>query len=123
MVEGKPFNTEHKLNEYSHVKLIKQNKGGLGPDRNMATCKETEELTKVGIIRKISQHKQGMSQRLLSTTRDRLENRVPHRVPFEVLPRRLQGLPSNPNGRRRRRQNSLLRRRMSLLLQEDAIWS
>ncbi|GKA22331.1 reverse transcriptase domain-containing protein [Tanacetum coccineum] len=36
MVEGKPFNTEHKLNKYSHVKPIKQNKKGLGPDRSMA---------------------------------------------------------------------------------------
>ncbi|GKD71841.1 reverse transcriptase domain-containing protein, partial [Tanacetum coccineum] len=53
MVEGKPFNTEHKLNEYSHVKPIKQNKRGLGPDRNMAACKETEELTKAGILRKV----------------------------------------------------------------------
>ncbi|GJU44950.1 reverse transcriptase domain-containing protein [Tanacetum coccineum] len=53
MVEGKPFNTEHKLNEYSHVKLIKQNKRGLGPDRNMAACKETEELTNAGILRKV----------------------------------------------------------------------
>ncbi|GJT42131.1 putative reverse transcriptase domain, ribonuclease H-like domain protein [Tanacetum coccineum] len=40
MVEGKPFNTEHKLNEYSHIKPIKQNKSGLGPDRNMAACVE-----------------------------------------------------------------------------------
>ncbi|GKE28594.1 reverse transcriptase domain-containing protein [Tanacetum coccineum] len=53
MVEGKPFNTEHKLNEYSHIKLIKQNKRGLGPDHNMAACKETEELTKAGILRKV----------------------------------------------------------------------
>ncbi|GKC08124.1 reverse transcriptase domain-containing protein [Tanacetum coccineum] len=52
MVKGKPFNTEHKLNEYNHIKPIKQNKRGLGPDRNMAACKETEELTKVGILRK-----------------------------------------------------------------------
>ncbi|GJS14616.1 reverse transcriptase domain-containing protein [Tanacetum coccineum] len=49
MVEGKPFNTEHKLNEYNHIKPIKQNKRGLGPDRNMAACKEIEELTKAGI--------------------------------------------------------------------------
>ncbi|GJV20745.1 reverse transcriptase domain-containing protein [Tanacetum coccineum] len=41
MIEGKPFNTEHKLNEYSHVKPVKQNKRGLGPDHNMAACKET----------------------------------------------------------------------------------
>ncbi|GJS17711.1 reverse transcriptase domain-containing protein [Tanacetum coccineum] len=50
MVEGKPFNTEHKLNEYSHIKPIKQNKRSLGPDCNMAACKETEELIKVGIL-------------------------------------------------------------------------
>ncbi|GKC71828.1 reverse transcriptase domain-containing protein [Tanacetum coccineum] len=53
MVEGEPFNTEHKLNEYNHVKPIKQNKRRLGPDRNMAACKETEELTKAGILRKV----------------------------------------------------------------------
>ncbi|GKF36116.1 hypothetical protein Tco_0112874 [Tanacetum coccineum] len=53
MVEGKPFNTEHKLNEYNHVKPIKQNKRGLGPNRNMAVCKETKELTKVGILQKV----------------------------------------------------------------------
>ncbi|GJV13315.1 reverse transcriptase domain-containing protein [Tanacetum coccineum] len=53
MVEVKPFNTEHKLNEYSHVKPIKQNKRGLDPDRNMAACKETEELTKAEILRKV----------------------------------------------------------------------
>ncbi|GJY65534.1 hypothetical protein Tco_0467772 [Tanacetum coccineum] len=53
MVKGKPFNAEHKLNEYSHVKSIKQNKRGLGPDCNMATCKETKELTKAGILQKV----------------------------------------------------------------------
>ncbi|GJV71971.1 hypothetical protein Tco_1491966 [Tanacetum coccineum] len=53
MVEGKPFNTEHKLNEYNHVKPIKQNRRGLGLDHNMAACKEIEELTKAGILRKV----------------------------------------------------------------------
>ncbi|GJT38715.1 hypothetical protein Tco_0938580 [Tanacetum coccineum] len=53
MVEGKPFNTEHKLNDYSHVKPINQNKRGLGPDRNMASCKGIEELTKEGILQKV----------------------------------------------------------------------
>ncbi|GJW78849.1 reverse transcriptase domain-containing protein [Tanacetum coccineum] len=93
MVEGKPFNTEHKLNEYCHVKPIKQNKRGLGPDRNMAACKETKELTKAGILRK---------------------GQAPNMGSY--------GLPSNPNERRRQRQNSLLRRR-SLLLQEYVVWS
>ncbi|GJR72656.1 reverse transcriptase domain-containing protein [Tanacetum coccineum] len=53
MVKGKPFNTEHKLNEYNHVKPIKQNKRVLGPDHNMAACKEIEELMKKGILRKV----------------------------------------------------------------------
>ncbi|GKE17770.1 reverse transcriptase domain-containing protein [Tanacetum coccineum] len=50
MVEGKPFNMEHKMNKYSHIKPIKQNKRGLGPDHNMAACKEIEELTKARIL-------------------------------------------------------------------------
>ncbi|GJZ16286.1 reverse transcriptase domain-containing protein [Tanacetum coccineum] len=53
MVKGKPFKTEHKLNEYSHIKLIKQKRRGLGPDRSTTACKEVEELTKVGILRKV----------------------------------------------------------------------
>ncbi|GKA14944.1 reverse transcriptase domain-containing protein [Tanacetum coccineum] len=53
MVNGKPFNTEHKLNEYSHIKPIKQNKQSLGPDRNTSVCKEAEELTKAGILQKV----------------------------------------------------------------------
>ncbi|GKE85007.1 hypothetical protein Tco_1558749, partial [Tanacetum coccineum] len=53
IVEGKPFNMEHKLNKYNHVKTIMQNKRGLGPDRNMVACKETEKLTKAGILWKV----------------------------------------------------------------------
>ncbi|GJQ98656.1 reverse transcriptase domain-containing protein [Tanacetum coccineum] len=45
-VKGKPFNTEHKLNEYSHVKPIKQKRRGLGPNRSTTACKEVKELTK-----------------------------------------------------------------------------
>ncbi|GJW29235.1 reverse transcriptase domain-containing protein [Tanacetum coccineum] len=53
-VKGNPFNTEHKLNEYSHVKPIKQKRRGLGPDRSTAACKEVEELMKAGILRKVN---------------------------------------------------------------------
>ncbi|GJX23485.1 hypothetical protein Tco_0227930 [Tanacetum coccineum] len=53
MVDGKPFNTEHKLNKYSHIKKIKHNKRSLGPDRSTTDCKEAEELTKAGILRKV----------------------------------------------------------------------
>ncbi|GKA16354.1 hypothetical protein Tco_0696101 [Tanacetum coccineum] len=45
-VKGKPFNTKHKLNEYSHVKPIKQKRRGLGPNRSTTACKEVKELTK-----------------------------------------------------------------------------
>nr|GEY15640.1 hypothetical protein [Tanacetum cinerariifolium]GEY41765.1 hypothetical protein [Tanacetum cinerariifolium] len=50
MVGGKPFNTEHKLNEYKYIKPVKQKKRGLGPDRSEAACKEVEELMKAGIL-------------------------------------------------------------------------
>ncbi|GJS03100.1 reverse transcriptase domain-containing protein [Tanacetum coccineum] len=50
-VNGKPFNTEHKLNEYSHIKPIKQKRRSLGPDRSTAARKEVEELTRAGILR------------------------------------------------------------------------
>ncbi|GJT50541.1 hypothetical protein Tco_0976698, partial [Tanacetum coccineum] len=53
MIEGKPFKTEHKLNEYSHIKPIKQKRWGIGPDRNTSACKEVEELTKARILRKV----------------------------------------------------------------------
>nr|GFB16879.1 reverse transcriptase domain-containing protein [Tanacetum cinerariifolium] len=53
IVKGKSFNTKYKLNEYNHVKAIKQKRRGLGPDRNTAACKEVEELTKVGILREV----------------------------------------------------------------------
>ncbi|GJV77430.1 reverse transcriptase domain-containing protein [Tanacetum coccineum] len=87
-VNRKPFNTEHKLNEYSHIKPIKQ---------------------------------KSLPQRLLSSTRDRLEGRVPLGILPKVFPGRLQRLPSDSNGRRRRRQDSFLRRRRSLLLSKDAL--
>ncbi|GKC90452.1 hypothetical protein Tco_1151101 [Tanacetum coccineum] len=41
-VGGKPFNTEHKLNEYKHIKLVKQKKRRLGHDPNEAACKELD---------------------------------------------------------------------------------
>ncbi|GKD59931.1 reverse transcriptase domain-containing protein [Tanacetum coccineum] len=118
LVEGKPFNTEHKLNNYSHVKPIKQNNRGLGPDRNMTACKETKELTKAGILRKAK-----LQTWVINPVMVKKSDGGWRTVLFEVFPRRLQGLPSNPNGRRRRRKNSLLRRRRSLMLQKDAVQS
>ncbi|GKA46829.1 reverse transcriptase domain-containing protein [Tanacetum coccineum] len=56
MVGGKPFNTEHKLNEYKHVKHVKQKKRGLGPDRSKAACKEAEDLMNAGTLRRVKNH-------------------------------------------------------------------
>nr|GEW52493.1 reverse transcriptase domain-containing protein [Tanacetum cinerariifolium] len=94
MVEGKPFNMEHKLNEYSHVKPIKQNKRGLGLDHNMAACKETEELTKAWILQKGSGFLDAYK-----------------------------GYHQIQMAEEDEEKNSLLRNRRSLLLQEDAVWS
>ncbi|GKB31832.1 reverse transcriptase domain-containing protein, partial [Tanacetum coccineum] len=51
-VGGKPVNTEHKLNEYNHIKPIKPKKHGLCLDRKEAACKEVNKLTNVGALRK-----------------------------------------------------------------------
>ncbi|GJW69259.1 hypothetical protein Tco_0123683 [Tanacetum coccineum] len=53
MVVGKPFNTEHKLNKYKHIKLVKQKKRGLGHDRREAESKKVDELTKAWILQKV----------------------------------------------------------------------
>ncbi|GJZ30715.1 reverse transcriptase domain-containing protein [Tanacetum coccineum] len=53
MVGGKPFNTEHKLNEYKNIKLVKQKKRGSAPERDEAACKEVDELTNEGILREV----------------------------------------------------------------------
>nr|GEW18670.1 hypothetical protein [Tanacetum cinerariifolium] len=53
LLRGKPFNTEHKLNECKNIKPIKQKKQGLGPDRNKAACKEVDELTNAWILWKV----------------------------------------------------------------------
>ncbi|GJR25044.1 hypothetical protein Tco_0973571 [Tanacetum coccineum] len=52
-VGRKLFNTENKMNEYKHIKPVKQKMRGLGLDHNEATCKEVDELTKAGIIQKV----------------------------------------------------------------------
>ncbi|GKB69261.1 reverse transcriptase domain-containing protein [Tanacetum coccineum] len=53
MVGGKPFITEHKLNELKHMEPRKQKKKGLAPERNEALYKEVKELTKVNILREV----------------------------------------------------------------------
>ncbi|GJX50657.1 reverse transcriptase domain-containing protein [Tanacetum coccineum] len=45
MVGGRTFNTEHKLNEYKHIKPIKRKKRELGCDRNEAIDWKVESLS------------------------------------------------------------------------------
>nr|GEW01915.1 hypothetical protein [Tanacetum cinerariifolium] len=99
---------EHKLNEYSHVKPIKQNKRGLGPDRNMAAFKETEERTKVRILWKVK-HQTWVANPVMRSVKCFLDAyKRYHQIQM---------------AEEDERQNNLLRRRMSLLLQEDVVWS
>ncbi|GJX02492.1 hypothetical protein Tco_0186405 [Tanacetum coccineum] len=49
-INGKPFHMEHKLNEYSHIKPIKQKRRSLGLDHSITTRKEVEELTREEIL-------------------------------------------------------------------------
>nr|GEV13967.1 reverse transcriptase domain-containing protein [Tanacetum cinerariifolium] len=56
MVGGNLFNTEHKLNEYKHIKPVKQKKWGLALEQNEAASKEVDELTKAGILREVKDH-------------------------------------------------------------------
>nr|GEV35372.1 hypothetical protein [Tanacetum cinerariifolium] len=76
MVNGKPFNTEHKLNEYRHIKPIKHIRRSLCPDRRTIACKEVEELTRARILRRPH-----IRHGLLPSARDRLEGKVPLRIP------------------------------------------
>nr|GEW61691.1 hypothetical protein [Tanacetum cinerariifolium] len=51
MVNGKSFNTKHKLNYHSHIKPIKQKRRSLDPDHSRAARKEVEERIRAGILR------------------------------------------------------------------------
>ncbi|GKD76074.1 hypothetical protein Tco_1334356, partial [Tanacetum coccineum] len=53
MVRGKPFNTEHKLNEFKHIEPVKQKKRSLAPERIKEIHKEVEELMKASILREV----------------------------------------------------------------------
>ncbi|GJX64238.1 reverse transcriptase domain-containing protein [Tanacetum coccineum] len=52
-VGGKPFNTEHRLNEFKYIESIKQKKRSLAPERNKAMRKKVEVLTKTNILREV----------------------------------------------------------------------
>ncbi|GJW05354.1 hypothetical protein Tco_1564210 [Tanacetum coccineum] len=53
MMGGKPFNTEHRLNEFKYIEPVKQKKRSLAPEKNEAMRKKLEELTKANILREV----------------------------------------------------------------------
>ncbi|GJT76396.1 RNA-directed DNA polymerase, eukaryota [Tanacetum coccineum] len=116
MVGGKPFNTEHKMNEYNHIKPIKQKKRRLGHDRNEATCKEVDELTKAGILLNVKDQTWVANPVVVKKSDGGWKM-----IPIEVFPGCLQRLPSNTNGQGRQRENNFLRMRGSILLPKDAL--
>nr|GEU98190.1 reverse transcriptase domain-containing protein [Tanacetum cinerariifolium] len=115
-VDGKPFNTKHKLNEYSHIKAIEQKRRSLGPDRSTAARKKVEKLTRAGLLMEAT-HQTWVANPVMVKKSDEGWRMIPPKV----LPGCLQRLPSDPNGRRRQRKDNILRRRKGLLLPKDAL--
>ncbi|GJV50748.1 hypothetical protein Tco_1446489 [Tanacetum coccineum] len=49
-LQGEPFNTEHRLNEFKHIEPVKKKKRSLAPERNEAMRKKVEDLMKANIL-------------------------------------------------------------------------
>jgi hypothetical protein len=52
-IGGRPFSTEHKLNESKHIKPVKQKPHQVIPDRSAAIKEEVDKLTAAGILRMV----------------------------------------------------------------------
>ncbi|GJR88126.1 reverse transcriptase domain-containing protein [Tanacetum coccineum] len=53
MIGGKPFNTEHQLNEFKHIKTVKQKRRSLALERNEEIRIQVEELVKNNILQEV----------------------------------------------------------------------
>jgi hypothetical protein len=56
MIEGKPFITEHRLNEHKHIIPVAQKRRNLAKERDEAACKEVNDLLSAGILRESKYH-------------------------------------------------------------------
>jgi hypothetical protein len=52
-IGGRPFSTEHKLNESKHIKPVKQKPHQVTPERSAAIKEEVDKLTAAGILRRV----------------------------------------------------------------------
>ncbi|GKC44264.1 hypothetical protein Tco_1061986 [Tanacetum coccineum] len=53
MIGGKPLNTEHRLNEFKHIKAVKQKRRSLALERNEEIRIQVEELVKNNILQEV----------------------------------------------------------------------
>lgn len=53
MIDGEPFNTEHRLHESRNVKPSKQPRQSMTPEKYSAIIREVSELVKAGILREV----------------------------------------------------------------------
>ncbi|GKA16619.1 reverse transcriptase domain-containing protein, partial [Tanacetum coccineum] len=111
---------EHKLNVQEGCLPVRQKKRGQARERNKAIQDEVEKLVDVGIMKEVHYHmwlsnpvmvkkhdlenvyrfqrfEQSMPQRRISAARNRLEGRIPLRISFQKLPRRIQGILTRAN--------------------------
>lgn len=51
MIDGKPFDTEHKLNEFKHIEPVKQKRRSLTLEKNTTIYKEVNEVVQAGMLR------------------------------------------------------------------------
>ncbi|GJX84716.1 hypothetical protein Tco_0335490 [Tanacetum coccineum] len=114
---------KHKLNVQEGCLPVRQKKRGQALERNKAIQDEVEKLVDVGIMKEVHYHmwlsnpvmvkkhdlenvyrfqrfEQSMPQRRISAARNRLEGRIPLRISFQKLPRRIQGISSNKDDKR-----------------------
>nr|GFB42205.1 reverse transcriptase domain-containing protein [Tanacetum cinerariifolium] len=75
---------EHRLNVQERCSPVRQKKRGQATDRNQAIQEEVEKLLED--VCRYQRLKHNMPKRWLSATRNRLEGRIPVRIPFQVLP-------------------------------------
>ncbi|GJR31669.1 reverse transcriptase domain-containing protein [Tanacetum coccineum] len=101
---------DHRLNVCERCSPIRQKRRGQAPDRNKTIQEEVTKLVEAQIIREDVSRLHGleqiMSERLLSPPGNRLESQIPLRISFQVLPRRLQRIPPDTDGRGRRRKDN-----------------
>nr|GEZ07396.1 reverse transcriptase domain-containing protein [Tanacetum cinerariifolium] len=110
---------DHCLNVRERCSPVRQKKRWQAVDRNQTIQKEVGKLIELKDVRRFQRLKQSMPKRWLSATINRLEGGIPVRIPFQMLPGRIQRLSSNTNGKKGRRKNSVHHKQRNLEVYVD----